>query len=189
MYAIYIVNALLVALIANKFMALSLASTGIFGVVALTALLILDKFVFRVMRIKLWTPTVREQLVRECPRDVHAGKYITLGNKAEYDDYLFSGCKATGTCDTVTPDAISAGIIGKTEPCGAWDLKSVGLKYMRGKGWKKRENCAAYTEDTAFLPDECLKKIWDASGCTNIAAADANYIRWKKCPKGRSNKR
>ena len=182
-YVMYILNALLVALMANKFLALSLLSTGKFGLVALVLMLFLDKIVFRFLKINLWTRTVREQLVKECPPNIHAGDYIAPGNQATYEDYLFSGCKSKGTCDTVTPDDISAGIIGKTEPCGAWDLKSVGLKYTHGKGWKKEQNCAAYTGDSSYLPDECLKKIWDDSGCTNIAAADANYIRWKKMSK------
>jgi hypothetical protein len=54
---------------------------------------------------------------------------INPGNLAKYDDYLFSGCKDAGTCDSFTVDPISQALINKKEPCGAWNLRSVGYKW------------------------------------------------------------
>jgi hypothetical protein len=79
--------------------------------------------------------TVRQMLEKECPIDANAGTKINVGNNAEREDYLFSGCKSANTCEGTMPDPVSSAIINKTEHCGAWHLDSTGYKW--GGKWIK----------------------------------------------------
>ena len=175
---IYLLHTILIAGIAYAIMPLPVIKSVQFAGVTFLSLLFIEKVFLHVFKLIPSTPTVREQLMKECPKQ--AGGTINPGNEATYDGYLFSGCEAAGTCDSHTPDEISNGILSKTEPCGAWDLKSTGLSYTPDKGWVKAQDCTAYGDDSAYLPDKCLENIWKASGCTNVQAADKQYTRWKK---------
>ena len=86
--------------------------------------------------------TLRQKLIKTCPasggekrRDI---LYINPTNGATYDDYLFSACKAAGTCDKPVDqaDAVSAKIIdvigNKRCHCGCWGLDK---DYMWNGKW------------------------------------------------------
>lgn len=80
--------------------------------------------------------TVRQRLEEVCPKDPKAGGMINVGNVATYDDYLFSGCTAANSCETLTPDPVSDAILNKKEGCGAWNLNSTGYYFTPGVKWR-----------------------------------------------------
>jgi hypothetical protein len=83
--------------------------------------------------------TVREKLIKACPKNQAAGNQISQGNGATYDNYLFSGCTDANTCDGYIEDPISQALINKKEHCGAWELGSVGYEWDPSiNKWKKR---------------------------------------------------
>ena len=72
-------------------------------------------------------PTVRDKLREVCPVDFAANGKISVGNGANYDDYLFSGCTGANKCDApfTEADPISKRIINMKKPiekCGSWAL-------------------------------------------------------------------
>jgi hypothetical protein len=177
---IYLLHTILIVGLAYATMRLTPIDLVKFAGVTFASLMLIEKIILKGMSVVPSGGTVREQLVKACPKPQNAGNMIVPGTEATYDNYLFSACEAAGTCDGNNPDEISAGIIAKTESCGAWDLKSTGLSYGLDKGWTKASDCKQYTDDAAYLPDACLQEIWSKTGCTNITAADQNYKRWKK---------
>jgi len=179
-YFMYIINAFLIQMVASHVIKMSFHDSVIFAAIALGSFLFINKILLRIFRFR-YGDTVRQQLQKACPLNKRANGMINIGNSATYEDYLFSGCKKAGTCDGYEPDVISEGIINKTEPCGAWELKSTGLSYNPAKGgWRKETNCRKYDKGASFLPDKCIVELWKGSGCTNIAAADKQYPIWKK---------
>lgn len=84
--------------------------------------------------------TVKERLELVCPKIPDAGDKINPGNSATYDNYLFSGCRDAGTCDSYgQPDPISNALLNKTEHCGAWNLNSTGYNWnWNTKKWNKK---------------------------------------------------
>ncbi len=182
-YVPYVLYSIIGAILAGNIMDISQKQSVIFGLATLICFLFVDKIFLKIFNFKIKVPTIREQLMQECPKDVKAGGKIAPGNAATYEKYLFSGCEKNDTCDDAVADEISAGIINKTERCGDWNLVSTGLTYSEDKGWTKSQDCAAYTPDSSYLPDQCIKNIWEESGCTNIEAADKYYQLWKKMTK------
>jgi len=75
-------------------------------------------------------PTVRQSLEKVCPKETSEKRsdgewYVEPDgyNPAKRDDYLFSGCKDSGTCDGTTFDLISQNIIDNIPAkhgCGSW---------------------------------------------------------------------
>jgi hypothetical protein len=182
-YVPYVLYSVMGAILAGNLMDISQKQSVIFGLATLICFLFVDKIFLKVFNFKIKVPTIREQLMQECPKDVKAGGKIAPGNAATYEKYLFSGCEKNDTCDDAVADEISSGIINKSERCGDWNLVSTGLTYSEDKGWTKSQDCAAYTPDSSYLPDQCIKNMWEESGCTNIEAADRYYKHWKKMTK------
>jgi hypothetical protein len=179
-YIIYIINSIISGVIASQLITdMTLNKSMIFAGITLGSLIFINKVFLRIFRFHMGK-TVKQQLETTCPPNPRANGMINIGNQATYEDYLFSGCKKAGTCDSHEPDIISAGILNKKEHCGAWDLKSTGLQYSLAKGWTKEADCSKYDSQSSFLPDKCLKELWEASKCTNIEAADKQYLIWKK---------
>ena len=179
-YIIYLINSIISGVIASQVVTdMTLNNSIHFAAIALGCFIFINKIFLRIFRFHMGK-TVKQQLETTCPRNSRANGMINIGNLATYDDYLFSACKKAGTCNDYDPDIISQGIINKKEHCGAWDLKSTGLSYSPVKGWSKEADCNKYNGQSSFLPDKCLKQLWEASKCTNIEAADKQYLIWKK---------
>ena len=74
--------------------------------------------------------TVRQLLEEKCPLSGSVRRddgvlLINPGSVASREDYLFSGCKEAGTCDTTTYDPISQNIINNIPSktgCGSLEL-------------------------------------------------------------------
>jgi len=183
-YFTYIINSFLIQMAASRVIEMSLRDSVLFAAITLGSFLFINKIFLKIFRFRSGN-TVRQQLRKACPVNKRANGMINIGNLATYEDYLFSGCKKAGTCDGYEPDVISEGIINKTEHCGAWDLKSTGLRYNPVKGgWRKEKDCAKYNKQASYLPDQCMREMWKGSGCTNVEAADKQYNIWKKNKKG-----
>jgi hypothetical protein len=77
---------------------------------------------------KRWIKTVRQALEDLCPikwEQRGADGVIKIMADINRDDYLFSGCKEAGTCDTTTYDPISQNIINNIPSktgCGSLEL-------------------------------------------------------------------
>jgi hypothetical protein len=182
-YLIYLINSIMAGVVASRIVEMTLKDSLIFAGLTLGSMLFIDKIFLKIFRFNSGK-TVKQQLEKACPKIPRANGMINIGNQATYEDYLFSGCKKAGTCNGYNPDMISEGLLNKKEHCGAWDVKSTGLTYSPAKGWTKEKDCKKYGKQSSFLPDKCLKELWDSSGCTNIQAADKQYAIWKKQNKG-----
>ena len=81
--------------------------------------------------------TIRERLNKLCPLSISQTRtpggtgttgyvFISDGNGALRDDYLFSGCTDYGTCDTYTEDPVSANLLKYVSVnslyCGHWQV-------------------------------------------------------------------
>jgi hypothetical protein len=87
--------------------------------------------------------TVRQVLEEKCPlsgseKRADGVVVISPGNQVTRDDYLFSGCKEAGTCDTSYYDPISLNIVSNIPNnchCGCTDLGN--YRWWNGK-WEKK---------------------------------------------------
>jgi hypothetical protein len=88
--------------------------------------------------------TVRQLLEEKCPVNISETRngivYINPTNSATRDNYLFSGCNASNTCNTSNIDPISKNILDNIPSkgfCGAWDLGDYEWDYNNNK-WNKK---------------------------------------------------
>ena len=99
--------------------------------------------------------TVREQLDELCPKNVANGDKINAGNLATRDEFLFSACKESGTCDTFTPDARSQILIdslsSKNGTCGGWNQPEKAPKMIWNNALKKWEVVIAPVLNTSWV--------------------------------------
>ena len=72
--------------------------------------------------------TTKQQLQQLCPVIPGANGMINVGNSASYNDFLFSACTGSGTCDSVNPDPVSQTLINTLSSggsCGHWNQPEV----------------------------------------------------------------
>jgi hypothetical protein len=102
------------------------------GIVIVIGLIVLLLIVFLTPK-KISSPTskpltTREKLNNLCPLSISENRngiiYINPTNGATRDNYLFSGCKESNTCDTTNLDPISKNLLEEVPKChcGCWVL-------------------------------------------------------------------
>jgi chromosome segregation ATPase len=86
--------------------------------------------------------TVKDYLMLKCPRQSDADGKINKGNDATYEDYLFSSCENSGTCDKALEDgdAVSRGLINNLVNCGNWSIPNTTYIYNNTSKWHMSRN-------------------------------------------------
>jgi hypothetical protein len=108
--------------------------------------------------------TVKELLNEKCPLSIsetrNGNVYINDKNGALRDEYLFSGCTDSNTCDTYNLDPISKNILDsipdKGGHCGDWGLGDYEWDKDKDK-WYTKENPREYD----YIKNEILNKKSD----------------------------
>jgi len=100
------------------------------------------------------TKTVRQLLEEKCPLSISETRngtiFINPTNSAVRDDYLFSGCNSSNSCNTERVDPISKNIldnIPKNCHCGCWDLGDY-LWDNTNRRWNKKQVIEKFTNQT-----------------------------------------
>ena len=90
------------------------------------------------------TQTLTQLLEEKCPLSISETRngivYINPTNSATRDNYLFSGCNASNTCNTNQIDSISKNILDSIPSkgnCGSWDLGDYNWEASNNKWIKK----------------------------------------------------
>jgi hypothetical protein len=117
--------------------------------------------------------TVRDALIKKCPKQSDAGDKINKDNVATYEDYLFGACLDANTCDKKVSEAdkVSKAIIDNVKNCGNWGIPNTNYTW-------NSNNKRFQTPEESKKHDYITGEYKDSVGCAD--SSGTNYC-WNYC--------